>query len=103
MAGRLRTKKEQYSSGATLICCLDAPNEYANAASSTAELAKEQGRSLASLSTMIGRNAAYLNRFVTRGSPRRLLEQEPRHLAIVLNVEERELGARDPWSPGCGV
>ncbi|RYF01681.1 MAG: hypothetical protein EOO77_33015 [Oxalobacteraceae bacterium] len=49
---------------------MDAPNEYANAASSTAELAKEQGRSLASLSTMIGRNAAYLKRFVTRGSPR---------------------------------
>jgi hypothetical protein len=52
---------------------------------------------------MIGRNAAYLNRFVTRGSPRRLPEEERRHLAIVLNVDERELGARDPWSPGCGL
>jgi hypothetical protein len=25
------------------------------------------------------------------------------HRAIVLNVDERALGARDPWSPGCGV
>ncbi|KQN20850.1 hypothetical protein ASE89_15365 [Sphingomonas sp. Leaf30] len=67
------------------------------------ELAKEQGRSLASLSTMRGRSAAYLNQFVTRGSPRRLPEEERRHLSIVLNVDERELGARDPWSPVCGV
>jgi hypothetical protein len=67
------------------------------------ELAKEQGRSLASLSTMRGRSAAYLNQFVTPGSPRRLPEEERRHLSIVLNVDERELGARDPWSPVCGV
>lgn len=67
------------------------------------ELAIERGRSLASLSAMIGRNPAYLRQFVTRGSPRRLPEDERRHLAIVLNVDERELGARDPWSPGCGL
>ena len=63
------------------------------------ELANEQGRSLASLSATIGRNPAYLRQFVTRGSPRRLPEEERRHLAIVLNVDERQLGARDPWSP----
>lgn len=63
------------------------------------QLANEQGRSLASLSATIGRNPAYLHQFVTRGSPRRLPEEERRHLAIVLNVDERELGARDPWSP----
>ena len=67
------------------------------------ELARAQGRSLASLSTIIGRNTAYLNQFVLRGTPRRLPKDERRHLAIVLNVDERELGARDPWSPGCGV
>jgi hypothetical protein len=40
------------------------------------QLANEQGRSLASLSATIGRNPAYL--------------------------DERELGARDPWSPSGG-
>ncbi len=66
------------------------------------QLASEQGRSLANLSATIGRNPAYLQQFVTRGSPRRLPEDERRHLAIVLNVDERELGARDPWSPSFG-
>ena len=67
------------------------------------ELAIERGRGLASSSATIGRNPAYLRQFVARGSPRRLPEDERRHLAIVLNVEERDLGARDPWSPGCGL
>ncbi len=38
------------------------------------QLAREQGRSLASLSTMIERNAACLNHFVNRGKSRRLTE-----------------------------
>jgi len=67
------------------------------------ELAKEQGRRLASLATTIGRKAAHLHQFITRGSPRRLPKDERRHLAILLTIDERELGARDPWSPGCGV
>jgi len=41
-----------------------------------------------------------MNQFVTRGSPRRLPAEERRHRAIVLNADERALGARDPWSPG---
>ena len=86
-----------------LIRCLDALMTMQAPRVRLPELAREQGRSLASLSTMIGRNAAYLNQFVNRGTPRRLPEDERRHLAIVLNVDERELGARDPWSPGCGV
>ncbi|TCQ02178.1 hypothetical protein C8J40_1215 [Sphingomonas sp. PP-CC-3A-396] len=63
------------------------------------QLANEQGKSLANLSATIGRNPPYLQQFVARGSPRRLPEDERRHLAIVLNIDERELGARDPWSP----
>ena len=66
------------------------------------QLANEQGRSLAALSATIGRNPAYLQQYVMRGCPRRLPEEERRHLAIVLNVDERELGARDPWSPSGG-
>ncbi len=67
------------------------------------KLASERGRSLASLSAMSGRNPAYLQQFVSRGSPRRLPEDERRHLAIALEVDERELGARDPWMPGRGL
>ncbi|MFC0305272.1 hypothetical protein ACFSTI_19785 [Rhizorhabdus histidinilytica] len=62
-------------------------------------LVRDQGLDLASVSRMIGRNDAYLQQFVKRGTPRRLPEQERLHLAIALNVDERELGARDPWAP----
>jgi hypothetical protein len=61
--------------------------------------ASERGESLTSLSLKLGRNSAYLQQFVGRGSPRRLPEDERRMLAITLNVDERQLGARDPWAP----
>ena len=61
--------------------------------------AQEQGHSLAALSREIGRNDAYLQQFVTRGSPRRLPENERLKLAQFLRIDERELGAREPWSP----
>lgn len=63
------------------------------------EIAGERGRSLAELSRAIGRNPAYLQQFVERGSPKRLPEDDRRHLAIYLGIDERELGARDPWTP----
>ncbi len=56
-------------------------------------IAAERGESLAALSAMIGRNAAYLHQFVTRGSPRRLAEHDRRLLADYLGVSERALGA----------
>lgn len=62
-------------------------------------LARERGRNLMELSRLIGRNDAYLHQFVKRGSPKRLPEEERRALAIALNIDERQLGARDPWSP----
>lgn len=61
--------------------------------------AAARGYSLTHLSTVIGRNQAYLGQFVSRGSPRRLPDLDRRHLAIYLNVDERRLGARDPWTP----
>ena len=63
-------------------------------------VAAERGQSLTQLSVKVGRNRGYLSRFVTRGSPRRLPDLERRHLAIVLDLDERLLGARDPWAPG---
>ncbi|MBY9061737.1 hypothetical protein K7957_02170 [Sphingomonas yunnanensis] len=62
-------------------------------------VAAQRGETLAQLSLKVGRGRSYLSRFVARGTPRRLPEFERRHLAIVLDVDERLLGARDPWAP----
>lgn len=57
------------------------------------------GHSLADLSRKVGRNAAYLQQYIARGTPQRLPEAERRMLAIIFDVDERLLGARDPWVP----
>ena len=41
---------------------------------------------------MLGLNAAYLQQFVTRGSPRRLADDDRRRLATYFGVEESALG-----------
>ncbi|MES2097104.1 MAG: S24 family peptidase [Pseudomonadota bacterium] len=62
------------------------------------ELAARRGVSLAALSRMIGRNPAYLQQFVKRGTPRRLDERDRKVLAAFLGAEETTLGgeARPP-------
>ena len=55
-------------------------------------LAEAAGVSLAALSRMLGRNAAYLQQFVGRGSPRRLHEEDRRRLAEFFGVGEERLG-----------
>lgn len=65
-------------------------------------LAAEHGDSLAALSKLLGRNSAYLHQFVTRGSPKRLDEDDRLVLAQRFQVDERRLGARDPWTPAGG-
>lgn len=52
--------------------------------------AEERGVSLSDLSVKIGRNVAYVQQYLERGTPRRLPEDERRHLAIVLEIDERE-------------
>lgn len=59
-----------------------------------------RGHSLGALSRMIGRNAAYLQQYLERGSPARLDEDDRLRLAMFLDIDERQLGARDPWKPG---
>ncbi len=56
------------------------------------QAAKERGSSLAALSRMIGRNATYLQQYITKGSPRKLEEEDRRKLAQFLAIEEAELG-----------
>jgi phage repressor protein C with HTH and peptisase S24 domain len=58
-----------------------------------ADLAREKGTSLAALSRMLGRNATYLQQYITKGSPRKLEEEDRRRLAQFFNVSESDLGA----------
>ena len=70
----------------------DLPDD-SNARTRLMELARARGVSLAALSAMIGRNAAYLQQFVRKGSPRKLEENDRRALAMFFGVDEGELGA----------
>lgn len=67
------------------------------------ELADGAGVSLAFLSRKIGRNAAYLQQYVQRGTPRRLGEEDRRWLAAFFNVDEARLGARHSTDAGPGM
>jgi hypothetical protein len=55
-------------------------------------LCVERGEDFASLSRMIGRNPAYIQQFIRRGTPRRLGEEERRTLARYFGVSESLLG-----------
>jgi len=72
-----------------------------------AGLADARGVSLAKLSRLIGRNGTYLQQFITKGSPRRLAEEDRKVLAQFFGVSESELGASadnsyDPIRVGAG-
>lgn len=58
-----------------------------------AVLARERGVSLAALSRMMSRNPTYLQQYISKGSPRKLEEEDRRVLAQFLGVDEAELGA----------
>ncbi len=72
-----------------------------NARARLVDLARVRGVSLAALSAMIGRNAAYLQQFVRKGSPRKLEETDRRTLAMFFGVDEGELGG--PAAPDASV
>lgn len=63
-----------------------------------AALARERGNSLAALSRMLGRNSTYLQQFISKGSPRKLEEEDRRRLAEFFGVGESELGAPEDLS-----
>ncbi|MGW8135674.1 S24 family peptidase [Sphingomonas zeae] len=62
-------------------------------------LAAKAGVSLAALSRMLGRNDAYLQQFVQRGTPRVLAEADRRQLAEFFGVPETRLGALPAIGP----
>jgi len=63
-----------------------------------AGLAQTRGVSLAALSKMLGRNASYLQQYITKGSPRKLEEDDRRKLAQFFEVPGAELGAPEEIS-----
>ncbi|MDP1025846.1 S24 family peptidase [Sphingomonas sp. KR1UV-12] len=60
--------------------------------SALAALAEGQGVSLSALSRMLGRNVAYLQQYVRRGTPRRLEDEDRQRLAAFFGVGEEALG-----------
>lgn len=70
-----------------------------------AALVAERREEYAGLSRLIGRNPAYIQQYVKRGTPRRLAEQDRRVLADYLGVSEVVLGgpAEEPSQAAGGA
>ncbi|PHR13604.1 MAG: peptidase S24 [Sphingopyxis sp.] len=62
------------------------------------KLIRENGHDFAAISKMLGKNPAYIQQYIRRGSPKKLDEDDRRRLAEFYGVEERLLGA--PVVPG---
>lgn len=60
-------------------------------------LIRERGEDYSAISRLLGRNAAYIQQFIKRGTPRRLAEDDRRRLAAYFRVPEGRLGA--PGTP----
>ena len=56
-----------------------------------ARLIKERREDFASLSRLLGKNAAYMQQFVKRGTPRKLSEEDRKTLARYFGVDEQVL------------
>jgi len=59
-------------------------------------LVRERGDDYANLSRLLGRNPAYIQQFMRRGTPRELGESDRRKLARYFGVEEHVLGGPAP-------
>ncbi len=55
-------------------------------------LIEEKGGDYAGLSRLIGKNPAYIQQFIKRGTPRRLAEEDRRTIALFFGVSEEVLG-----------
>jgi phage repressor protein C with HTH and peptisase S24 domain len=65
-------------------------------------LIRERGEDYLSLSRLLGRNAAYVQQYIKRGTPRRLAEDDRRRLARYFSVDEEVLGGPPSRSPTDG-
>lgn len=57
-------------------------------------LIREHGEDYAAISRLLGRNPAYIQQYIKRGSPRRLSEEDRIRLAAYFRVPEDRLGGR---------
>lgn len=58
------------------------------------QLARERGSTMSQLSRLLGRNPAYLQQYVARGSPRHLDEPDLRKIAEFLGISPRQIETR---------
>lgn len=74
----------------------------ADARAALDRLIRERREDYASLSRLLGRNAAYIQQYIKRGVPQKLDGDDRRTLARYLGVSEAELGgdSNDPPPPG---
>lgn len=62
-------------------------------------LIRDRREDYASISRLLGRNAAYVQQFIKRGTPRKLDEEDRRTLARYFGVSEAELGGSAQPTP----
>lgn len=62
-------------------------------------LIRKSGESYASISRMLGRNSAYVQQFVVRGTPARLEDNDRKLIADFFGVDERVLGGSASMQP----
>jgi phage repressor protein C with HTH and peptisase S24 domain len=62
-------------------------------------LIAERGEDYAGLSRLLGRNPAYVQQYIKRGTPKRLSEEDRRSLARYFGVTEEALGAPEREAP----
>lgn len=67
------------------------------------QLIRERGEDYVGLSRLLGRNAAYVQQYIKRGTPRRLAEDDRRLLARYFGVDEALLGGPVGLSPDSGL
>ena len=66
----------------------------ADARAALQRLIEERGEDYSGLSRLLGRNAAYVQQYIKRGSPKRLAEEDRRRLASYFDVDESMFGGR---------
>lgn len=65
-------------------------------------IVRERGEDFANLSRLIGRNPAYIQQFIKRGTPRKLDEDDRAKLARYLSIDEQLLGGPSKRPPARG-
>lgn len=68
------------------------PDNFQDPRAALDRLLQDKGIDYAHLSAKIGRNPAYIQQYIKRGSPRRLAEQDRARIAAYLGVSEAMLG-----------